>query len=155
MPALIEETRSILEWIARELGPDAHVHLMDQYDPTGNVSTSHYGEINRRLDGSKFARARTLARELGLTRLDERRPSPKSQTRRWITRREDPRPAESLPPTHYGPSSGRPAKLQALKPPIRLYTLVYPSRTSAAAAFSLMGPVLQYNTILAVLSAGS
>ena len=76
MPGMLEETRSILEWIARELGPDAYVNLVGQYYPAGNVSTSHYGEINRRLDGSEFARARTLAWELGLTRLDERRPSP-------------------------------------------------------------------------------
>ena len=155
MPGMLEETRSILEWIARELGPDAYVNPVDQYCPASNVSTSHYGEISRRLDGSEFARAKTLARELDLTRPDERRPSRKLQARRRITRWGDPRPADSLPPTHYGPSSGRPAKLQALKPPMRLYTLVYPSRTSAAAAFSLMGPVLQYNTILASLSAGS
>ena len=59
---MLEETRSILERIARELGPDAYVNLMDQYYPAGNVSTSHYGGINRRLDGSEFARAKTLAR---------------------------------------------------------------------------------------------
>ena len=67
---MLDGTRSILEWIARELGPDAYVKLMDQYYPAINVSTSHYGEINRRVDGSEFARTKTLARELGLTRLD-------------------------------------------------------------------------------------
>ena len=128
---------------------------MDRYYPAGSVSTSHCGEIDRRPDGSGFARAKTPARESGPTGPDGRRPGPKPQARRWIRRWGDPGAADSLPPTHYGPSSGRPARLQALKPPIRLYTLVYPSRTSAAAAFSLMGPVLQYNTILAFLSAGS
>ena len=67
---MLEETRSILEWNARELGPDAYVNPMDQYYPAGNVSTSHCSEINRRVDGSEFARTKTLARELGLTRLD-------------------------------------------------------------------------------------
>lgn len=120
IPGMLEETPSILEWIAREPGPNAYVNLMDQYYPAGNVSTSHYGEINRRLDGSEFARAKTPARELGLTRPAERRPSPKLRARRWTNRWGNPKPADSLPPTHYGPSSGRPAKLQALKPPIRL-----------------------------------
>ena len=64
MPGMLEERRSILGWIAREPGPDAYVNLMDRYCPAGSVSTSHYGEINRRLDGSEFARAKTPARGL-------------------------------------------------------------------------------------------
>jgi putative pyruvate formate lyase activating enzyme len=40
MPGCLDETRSILEWIAAELGPDTYVNLMDQYRPAGKVSAT-------------------------------------------------------------------------------------------------------------------
>src|SRR3989442_390192 len=35
MPGALEETREILAWVARELGPDTYVNVMDQYRPEG------------------------------------------------------------------------------------------------------------------------
>ena len=74
MPGGLSETRAILEWIATELGTDAYVNLMDQYYPAGKVDAQHYPEINRRLSSSEYQQALELARDLGLRRLDERRP---------------------------------------------------------------------------------
>ena len=74
MPGFLDETRAILEWIARELGPDTYVNLMDQYYPAGKVTATSYTEINRRLTRDEFREAHSIARELGLRRLDERSP---------------------------------------------------------------------------------
>ncbi len=73
MPGCMDETRAILEWIAKELGPDTYVNLMNQYYPAGKVSAERYGEINRRLSSEEWRAARRLARGLGLRRLDVRR----------------------------------------------------------------------------------
>ncbi len=77
MPGMLEETRAILEWIVRELGPDTYVNLMDQYRPAGRVARDRYPEICRRLSSLELAQARAMARDLGLRRLDERRPHPR------------------------------------------------------------------------------
>ena len=72
MPGCLDETRAILEWIATNLGPNTYVNIMDQYYPAGRVDASHYPEINRRLAPAEFADALSIARDLGLTRLDTR-----------------------------------------------------------------------------------
>jgi putative pyruvate formate lyase activating enzyme len=77
MPGGLDETRAILEWIARELGPDTYVNLMDQYSPAGKVRGDKYEEINRRLTSTEFREAQQMASDLGLRRLDERRPHPR------------------------------------------------------------------------------
>jgi putative pyruvate formate lyase activating enzyme len=77
MPGELDQTRRILEWIARELGTESYVNLMDQYRPAGKVDGSHYAEIDRGLTRSEFAEAQRIARELGLHRLDRRRPHPR------------------------------------------------------------------------------
>jgi putative pyruvate formate lyase activating enzyme len=74
MPGGLDETRRILEWIATELGTDTYVNLMDQYHPAGKVSATSYVEIDRRLKPEEYGAAQQLARDVGLTRLDERRP---------------------------------------------------------------------------------
>ena len=74
MPGALDDTRKILEWIAEELGPDSYVNLMDQYRPAGKVGAERYAEINRPLERAELEEARTIARELGLRRLDERKP---------------------------------------------------------------------------------
>ena len=81
MPGCLDETRAILEWIARELGPDSFVNLMDQYQPAGKVGSKLYPEIDRRLRPEEMAQARRIAAECGLRRLDERRPHPRLQRR--------------------------------------------------------------------------
>jgi len=72
MPGLLEETRAILSWIAEEVSRETFINLMDQYRPAGRVSSEKYPEINTRLRFGEFGEARTIARELGLNRLDER-----------------------------------------------------------------------------------
>jgi putative pyruvate formate lyase activating enzyme len=74
MPGMLEETRQIMGWIARELSPDTYVNVMAQYYPAGVVSEEKYPEINRRLASEEHREAVRIAREAGLHRLDERRP---------------------------------------------------------------------------------
>jgi len=77
MPGGLEETRAILRWIAEELGRDTYVNLMDQYHPAGKVNQNRFPEINRPLHAEELEQARETAEELGLRRLDERRPHPR------------------------------------------------------------------------------
>ncbi len=77
MPGCLDETRAILEWIASELGSDSYVNLMDQYYPAGKVNEERYTEINRGLTSSEFHEAQQIALEVGLHRLDARRPHPR------------------------------------------------------------------------------
>jgi putative pyruvate formate lyase activating enzyme len=72
MPGGIEETRSILTWLAEELGPESYVNLMDQYHPAGKVVGDRHAEIARRLEPAEFRAALDHAVDLGL-RLDRRR----------------------------------------------------------------------------------
>ena len=71
MPGMLDETQSILEWIAAELGTNTHINLMDQYHPAGKVSAVQYHEINRRPLSSEFLEAKRIAWSLGLHRLDD------------------------------------------------------------------------------------
>jgi len=82
MPGVLDETRQILEWIARELGPDTYVNLMDQYYPAGKVNAATFPEINRRLTTNEFQAARRIAADLGLQRLDARVPPARLAARR-------------------------------------------------------------------------
>jgi putative pyruvate formate lyase activating enzyme len=70
MPGMLDETRSILEWVATELGTNTYINLMDQYHPAGKVSATQYSQINRRTLSSEFLEAKRIAWSLGLHRLD-------------------------------------------------------------------------------------
>jgi len=74
MPGMLEETRQIMAWLARELSPDTYVNVMAQYYPAGAVSAEKYPEINRKLFREEYEQAVRIACEAGLWRLDERRP---------------------------------------------------------------------------------
>jgi putative pyruvate formate lyase activating enzyme len=84
MPGCLDETRAILEWIASTLGSDTYVNLMDQYFPAGKVAESAYPEINRKLTSAEFGEAQRIASDLGLQRLDVRRPHPRLRTRMML-----------------------------------------------------------------------
>jgi putative pyruvate formate lyase activating enzyme len=71
MPGMLEETESILRFVAEELGPGTYVNLMPQYRPDGLVPGGGYPEIERRPYREELQRAFGLARDLGL-RIDER-----------------------------------------------------------------------------------
>ncbi len=70
MPGGIVGTREIVEWIARELGPDTYVNVMAQYYPAGKVSAQEYVEINRPISRAEYREAVEAARAAGLHRLD-------------------------------------------------------------------------------------
>jgi putative pyruvate formate lyase activating enzyme len=72
MPGNIAGTRQIMQWIARELGPDTYVNVMAQYYPAGKVSDKEHAEINRCLTLDEFREALDVAREAGLHHLDQR-----------------------------------------------------------------------------------
>jgi putative pyruvate formate lyase activating enzyme len=76
MPGALDETHAILQWIVDRLGSGTYVNLMDQYYPAGKVGAAQYPELNRRLTSREFSEARAIAHELGLRRLDVRRPHP-------------------------------------------------------------------------------
>jgi putative pyruvate formate lyase activating enzyme len=73
MPGLLEDTSSILHWLATELSRDSYVNLMDQYHPAHKVGTEpQFSDINRRITGGEFNQALAHARAAGLWRLDTR-----------------------------------------------------------------------------------
>ena len=74
MPGAIAGTREILQWVARELGPDTYVNVMSQYFPAGKVSANEHVEINRNITSREFQEALQAAHEAGLRRLDARAP---------------------------------------------------------------------------------
>jgi putative pyruvate formate lyase activating enzyme len=74
MPGSIAGTREILQWLARDLGPDTYVNVMSQYFPAGKVSASEHAEINRNVTLQEFQEALDAAHEAGLRRLDPRAP---------------------------------------------------------------------------------
>ncbi len=77
MPGMLDETRTILRWLAEEVSRDTYVNIMAQYYPAWKVGPHSYPEINRRIYPEEYAEAIRAAREVGLWRLDERRP-------RWV-----------------------------------------------------------------------
>ncbi len=64
MPGGLENTRAILEWIARTLGRDTYLNLMDQYHPAGKVTADRYSPINRRVTVREFSEAVRIAKDL-------------------------------------------------------------------------------------------
>ena len=72
MPGGIGGSRNIMEWVARELGPNTYVNVMAQYYPAGKVSKKDYVDINRHITPDEFQEALAAARAAGLQRLDTR-----------------------------------------------------------------------------------
>jgi putative pyruvate formate lyase activating enzyme len=70
MPGGLDETREILNFLARDVSTDTYVNIMDQYRPCGKAA--QYPPIDRALTGEEYREAMTLASEAGLHRLDER-----------------------------------------------------------------------------------
>jgi putative pyruvate formate lyase activating enzyme len=76
MPGLLDETRAIFEWLAREVSPDTFVNIMGQYRPENHVGERgrnaevRFAEIHRRPTGEEMSSAYRMAREAGLWRFD-------------------------------------------------------------------------------------
>jgi putative pyruvate formate lyase activating enzyme len=58
-------TQPILSWIAKYLGPNVRLNLMDQYRPEWKAS--QIPELRRRLTRREFDEAKQLAKDVGLT----------------------------------------------------------------------------------------
>jgi putative pyruvate formate lyase activating enzyme len=72
MPGQLDETESILRFVADELGTGCYVNLMAQYYPSGKVGRDgEYPELDRNLHREEYEHALAYARGLGL-RLDTR-----------------------------------------------------------------------------------
>jgi len=70
MPGAREETREIMSFLAQEISKKTYVNVMDQYRPCGRAGD--FPPIDRRPTHEEFQDAKDGAREVGLTRLDER-----------------------------------------------------------------------------------
>jgi putative pyruvate formate lyase activating enzyme len=60
-------TKPILEWIAKKLGTEIRLNLMDQYRPEWRAH--EIPELRRRLTRSEFSEAVQIAKSVGLTNL--------------------------------------------------------------------------------------
>ncbi len=69
MPGILEDSRHIFEFLAREISPHTYLNVMPQYRPAGEAG--NYKELNRPLHHSEFIRAISLAKAAGLYRLDK------------------------------------------------------------------------------------
>ena len=72
LPGGVAGTIEILKWIVQELGPETYINLMAQYRPAGKVNRRDYGEIGRSITLKEFQQALSVAKAVGLTRLDSR-----------------------------------------------------------------------------------
>jgi putative pyruvate formate lyase activating enzyme len=70
MPGGLAGSRSVLNFIAREISPNTYVNLMDQYRPCGQAVGR--SDIGRRITSDEYEDALRMAREAGLKRLDRR-----------------------------------------------------------------------------------
>jgi putative pyruvate formate lyase activating enzyme len=72
MPGGLEETTSIMTWLAQTLGPDTYVNVMAQYRPDGAVvrDGGRWPELTRAVTRSEYGRAVAAARAAGLHRID-------------------------------------------------------------------------------------
>ncbi len=68
LPENLAGTDRILKFLAEEISPDTYLNLMDQYRPC--YRADEYPPLDRRTNAAEMRRARKLARQLGLQRLD-------------------------------------------------------------------------------------
>jgi len=72
LPGNLAGTDQVVRFLAVEISPHTYLNLMDQYRPA--YKAHHFPELNRRISRFEYEEAVKLARQAGLTRLDERRP---------------------------------------------------------------------------------
>ena len=70
MPGQLEETAEIVRFLADEISPATYVNIMDQYHPCARAA--EYPEINRSITRDEYRQAMQMARDAGLSRLDQR-----------------------------------------------------------------------------------
>lgn len=64
LPGLKEDSKKVLEWIAKNLGDDVYISLMSQYTPM--YLSSQYPQLNRRLTSFEYQRVLEHFFHLGL-----------------------------------------------------------------------------------------
>jgi putative pyruvate formate lyase activating enzyme len=70
LPDALAGTREIMEFLAREISPRTYVNVMGQYRPCGRAH--EHPSLAKFLSGQEHRQAQQVAREAGLTRLDQR-----------------------------------------------------------------------------------
>ncbi|MDY0041530.1 MAG: radical SAM protein, partial [Desulforhabdus sp.] len=70
MPAGLAGTKSVLQFLAKEISGQSYVNIMDQYRPCGGAVGKP--DIGRRITPDEYEEALQMARDAGLTRLDQR-----------------------------------------------------------------------------------
>lgn len=72
MPGEHDESRCIMNFLAREISTSTYVNIMDQYYPAGKVVDKKFPEINRRITPKEVEDVILIAKESGLSRFDFR-----------------------------------------------------------------------------------
>ena len=77
MPGELAGTASVMRFLVDEVSPNTYVNLMGQYCPAGLVRSrpDRYGEMSRQVTSREYDRAVRQAREAGIHRFDDLRPS--------------------------------------------------------------------------------
>jgi putative pyruvate formate lyase activating enzyme len=70
LPDGLAGTKEVMEFLAREISPRTYVNVMGQYRPCGQ--SHQHPALGRFLSGQEHRTAQQLARDAGLTRLDQR-----------------------------------------------------------------------------------
>ncbi len=68
MPGGREDTRQIMRFLATEVSPHIFVNVMAQYHPAGDVNSSAFPELNRRLTPDEYLEAVHIATDEGVHR---------------------------------------------------------------------------------------
>ena len=71
LPGLLDETKLVLDFIAREISAHSYLNLMDQYRPAYKIHNDP--ALNRPLSATEYQAALKMAQDAGLRRLDHRR----------------------------------------------------------------------------------
>ena len=71
LPDNLAGTDEIVQFLATEISRHTYLNLMDQYRPA--YLAHHFPDLNRRITRQEYETAVRMARNAGLTRLDERR----------------------------------------------------------------------------------
>ncbi len=72
MPEGKATTREAMTFLRDEISPNTYVNIMAQYRPAGESAS--FPEIDRAITGNEYDQALRIAAEVGINRLDERRP---------------------------------------------------------------------------------
>ncbi|MEE9166714.1 MAG: radical SAM protein [Candidatus Neomarinimicrobiota bacterium] len=74
MPGMLDDSRSIFEFLSSEVSPDTFVNIMNQYRPAHRVGETSYKGINRPTSTVEFHMAVEAAEQAGLRRFDDCKP---------------------------------------------------------------------------------